>query len=275
MTDPGPHHTGPGASRKAWTFLLLAFGISWGAYALRRLGSWDPGIDEALGLAVKFGPSLAGLGVAAAYGGATGVWELVRRLRFPFRHPRWIAFAFGLPIVILLTALPFRALMGGSIRPLDLLPFAEGSLVFGSLLANRFFLGGGLGEELGWRGVMLPALQSRVGALQASLIIGVAHGAWHLPAYGPAVLFLTLFTVSGSILFTWMYNNTEGNLFLPALMHATANASLPFMEQLVPAIDGEILFPMLVFLLWAVAASLVVWRLGPSGLGPDGEGRND
>jgi hypothetical protein len=69
-----------------------------------------------------------------------------------------------------------------------------------------------------------------------------------------------------------MYNNTEGNLFLPALMHATANASLPFLEQIVPVIDGELFFPMLVFLLWAAVASLVVWRLGPNGLGPGADG---
>jgi membrane protease YdiL (CAAX protease family) len=180
----------------------------------------------------------------------------------PVRRPAWVTLAFLLPILILLAALPIRAAIGGSIRPFDLPAAGEGIVVFGSLLATRFLLGGGLGEELGWRGVMLPVLQTRMGALQASLIIGLAHGAWHLPAYGPGVLFLMLFTVSGSILFTWMYNNTGGNLFLPALMHATANASLPFVLQLVPAVDGEIVFPLVVFSLWAGVAWFVASRLG-------------
>jgi len=83
-----------------------------------------------------------------------------------------------------------------------------------------------------------------------------------------------LFTVSGSVVFTWMYNKTEGNLFLPALMHATANASLPFLERIFPRIDGELAFPMLVFVLWAAVAALLVWRLGPTALEPDdGEAR--
>ncbi len=274
MSDvaPGPASSDPDESRaswKVWTYLALAFGISWGAFAVRRTASWDPGLDEVLRLTVKFGPSLAGILVAAAYGGAGGVLDLLRRLRVPARHPGWAAMAFGLPIVILLAALALRAVIGGSIRPFNLIPIGEGILVFGSLLATRFFLGGGLGEELGWRGVMLPALQRRVGALHASLIIGFAHGAWHLPAYGLGVLFLTLFTVSGSILFTWMYNNTEGNLFLPALMHATANASLPFVEQIVPLVDGELGFPLLVVLLWAAVAFFVVSRLGTAGLEPE------
>ncbi len=106
-----------------------------------------------------------------------------------------------------------------------------------------------------------------MGAWRASLIVGVAHGIWHLPAYGPGVLFLMLFTISGSIIFTWMYNQTEANLFLPALMHATANASLPFLEELVPAIDDEILFPMLVFGVWATVAGLLVRKVGKDGLG--------
>jgi len=256
------------AAGRVGAFLALAFGISWGAYALRIFGTWPAGVDEALRLTVKFGPSLGGIGVALAYGGPQGAVSLLRKLRPYLRDPRWVLFAFGLPIAILAVALPVRAVVGGSILPLGLLPLAQGAGVFGALLATRFFLGGGLGEELGWRGVMLPVLQQRVGAWNAALIIGVFHGLWHFPASGPAVLVLMLFTVSGSILFTWMYNRTDGNLFLPALMHATANASLPFLEQLVPAIDGEVLFPMLVFALWATVAGLVVWRVGKDGLGP-------
>jgi membrane protease YdiL (CAAX protease family) len=256
--------------RRVWLYLALAFAISWGAYALRRFGSFDPVADEALRLTVKFGPSLAGVGVAAAYGGKAGLVDLLIRLRPPVRHARWVAIAFGLPIMIVLLAVALRALIGGSVRPLAVPPLGQALSVFMTLLATRFFLGGGLGEELGWRGVMLPALQERMEPLRASLIIGVAHGIWHLPAYGAGVLFLTLFTVSGSIVFTWIYNNTEGNVFLPALMHATANASLPFLEQVVPAVDGELGFPMLVFLLWAAVAWLLVTRQGIAGKKPSG-----
>ncbi len=51
---------------------------------------------------------------------------------------------------------------------------------------------------------MLPTLQSRMGPLNASLVIGLCHGAWHLPAYGGGAVLLTVFTVSGAFVFTWM-----------------------------------------------------------------------
>ncbi len=268
MSEPDLQSNDRDTDKKVWVFLGLAFGISWGAFAIRRAVPWTPVLDETLRLTVKFGPSLAGMIATAAFGGLRGLADLLGRLKVPMRHPRWLAIAFGLPMVILIAARPIRAALGGSLLPLHSVGLGEGLAAFGTLMATRFFLGGGLGEELGWRGFMLPVLQSRVGALSASVVIGLAHGAWHLPAYGAGAIFLTLFTVSGAILFTWMYNNTEGNLFLPALMHATANASLPFLERIVPAIDGEIGFPLVVFLLWAAVALFVLWRQGGAGLEP-------
>ncbi len=181
----------------------------------------------------------------------------------PCPSPRWLAIAFLLPIAILLVALVLRVLIGGSVLPAGPLTFVEASGLFFTLLATRFFLGGGLGEELGWRGFMLPTLQSRMGPLNASLVIGLCHGAWHLPAYGGGVVLLTVFTVSGAFVFTWMYNRTGGNLLLPALMHATANASLPFLETLFPAIDQEMLFPLLVLAVWAAVAGAIAFTMPP------------
>lgn len=40
---------------------------------------------------------------------------------------------------------------------------------------------GGLGEELGWRAVLQPALEQRVGSWKATLAVGAIWAYWHLP----------------------------------------------------------------------------------------------
>ena len=74
----------------------------------------------------------------------------------------------------------------------------------------------GIGEEIGWRGYLLPHLM-KLGQLRASITTGFLHGVWHLP-----LLLLTPFY------------HQDGNrwivvaLFLVALPQATTDPLLIF-----------------------------------------------
>jgi membrane protease YdiL (CAAX protease family) len=90
-----------------------------------------------------------------------------------------------------------------------------------------------LGEEVGWRGYALPALQVRYGALLASLILGVLWGLWHLPVFFnpdtsysrlPFLLFL-VFIVPVAVLMTWLFNSTGGSVLMAMLFHAVLNTA--------------------------------------------------
>ncbi|NRT36120.1 hypothetical protein BJV38_001296 [Clostridium beijerinckii] len=86
-------------------------------------------------------------------------------------------------------------------------------------------LGGPLGEELGWRGFVLPILQEKYSQLFSGVIVGVIWTCWHIPmflfhiqGYDNFIVYL-LQTISLSIIYTWIYNHVKGSLLIPVLYH--------------------------------------------------------
>jgi len=132
---------------------------------------------------------------------------------------------------------------------------------------------GAMGEELGWRGFLLPRLQQRFDALTSSLIVGVVWALWHLPlwllpGYGwvefPYLAF-ALVAISTSVLMTWVLNNTNGSLVMASIIHLMMNYGL-----CVVGILGLIPSPrdywMTASVLFVVYAVLVVLIAGPRNL---------
>lgn len=96
-------------------------------------------------------------------------------------------------------------------------------------LYNLVFFG--FGEEAGWRGFVLPRLQSKFNALTASIILALYWALWHLPLffYRPGFmemsiggLFGWLFSLlTGSVLLTWLYNSSTASILVCAIFHCT------------------------------------------------------
>lgn len=98
--------------------------------------------------------------------------------------------------------------------------------------AHNLLLGGPLGEELGWRGFLLPALLRKRSPLKASIVLAVVGGLWHMPVdlaagfgiAGPgAVLVRIVFLIPVSILFTWFYLRSKGSVLIAILLHTSIN----------------------------------------------------
>lgn len=99
-----------------------------------------------------------------------------------------------------------------------------------------------LGEELGWRGFLLPHLMP-LGQWKAMLISGIIWGLWHAPAVmqglnypGYPVLgifMMIVFCILLSMIFSWLYLNTKSP-WVAALAHGAVNASaglpVPFLQ---------------------------------------------
>jgi membrane protease YdiL (CAAX protease family) len=89
-----------------------------------------------------------------------------------------------------------------------------------------------LGEELGWRGFLIPQLMP-LGQRKAILISGAIWGLWHAPVivqglnypgYPVAGIFMMIvFCVLLTAIFSWLYLNTRSP-WTPALAHGAVNA---------------------------------------------------
>lgn len=95
--------------------------------------------------------------------------------------PVWYGVVLLGPILLMLAALALEvvALSG---QPPSLGPLI-GALPVLVIVALYMVFFVALGEEVGWRGYDLPALQARYGALVSSVILGVLWALWHLPVF--------------------------------------------------------------------------------------------
>jgi membrane protease YdiL (CAAX protease family) len=81
------------------------------------------------------------------------------------------------------------------------------------------------GEEIGWRGFLLPELCKSRSLFVSSLIVGLFWGVWHLNFTGGLFGFL-LFIVSimmNSVFIAWLFQKSGGNLFVAIVEHFSFN----------------------------------------------------
>jgi uncharacterized protein len=132
------------------------------------------------------------------------------------------------------------------------------------------------GEEIGWRGYILPRLQTKYSALTSTLILGVIWGFWHLPKYLPdfdVVRFgwFMVHIMAQAVILTWIYNGTKGSLLLATLYHVSSNTAGMFLPtantQSSAGMGAYIVF----ILLELVTAVVIASMTGPARLSPTEE----
>ena len=213
------------------TYFVLAFAFTWFFWGLGVLG--ERGFIPTLpGFTVigTFGPMVAAVILTAREGGRAELRSLLGRIvrwRVP---PVWYGVAILGPLALTLAAIALHVALGGQMPGPGALIGALPTVVFVSVYMLIFVA---LGEEVGWRGYALPALQARHGAFVASVMLGAMWALWHVPQFFnpttlysdlPIVLFLA-YLIPFSVLITWVFNSTGGSLLMAMLVHAVMNAS--------------------------------------------------
>lgn len=213
-----------------------------------------------------FGPLVSAFSLTYFNEGVVGVKTLLKRgVDYGFRKVWFI------PIFLLFPAMTGGALLLAVLsgETLPELPTLYDIPMIAIMFAYIFFLGGPFQEEWGWRGYALDRLQARWDALPSSLLLGLTWGFWHLPLFfipgsiqsqTPIWGFMILI-LCGSVLFTWIYNNTGGSILAVMLFHTMNNLSLVIFPALETALGGLYL---LILNIISTVAVLKIW--GPKRL---------
>lgn len=244
------------AKRGVVVFIALALLLAWAvALPLYISGGLGNPLAPAIAVTMMITPTIAALVVVrfvdrpASIPRELGLWPLrpARRLL------AYLGLAVLLPAVMVIGALPVGALLG--VYSADLTDFsafrealaAQGGpelpFPIGMLVALQFLnvlIGGiintlpALGEELGWRGYLLPKLMPH-GAVPAILVSGVIWGLWHAPLVllgynypsapgwlGVLMMCVTCILVGGVL--GWLRLRSD-SVWPPALAHGVFNAA--------------------------------------------------
>ena len=173
--------------------------------------------------------------LSGAFTRDSGVGELLHALVHPDNW-RWQAVSFFFwPAMLLIPA----AIAYFFHRPLNWPQHRDAvwlSAAFGGIsFLNNFLFTAAL-EEPGWRGFLLPRLQQRFSPLLASLLVWFPWALWHAPLDFHRPFRFTLvnyrlirvvFLIPITIILTWFYNRSGGNLLTVVIFHAAMN-TFPF-----------------------------------------------
>jgi CAAX protease family protein len=205
--------------------------------------------------------AVSGFIFASAAVSRSRVLRSINRWRLPVL---WWLVALFLPSLLLAVSLAVAVFSGE--RPAESataglplhswLPFAMRSVLFTAFVV-------GIGEEVGWRGWMLPELQKRFSPLKSSALLGVIWGFWHFPlfiigAYSGGAESIIMYLFIGpllAILFTWLFNRTNYHLLSVIALHVAVNNSSRFLPE-------TSMFPVLLTVLIVVLVFTDrMWRL--------------
>jgi CAAX protease family protein len=184
-----------------------AVASTWGTVAWAVLRAFGPAVAGVIALAV-----IRGRGAVVELGRSLVRWRVAPRLYLFALFPAILN-----AIVILLGGLHFA----------PQIPIAK-AVIFFFLMA---LIDGPLGEEVGWRGVLLPQLLETMRPLTASVIVGVVWYLWHVPLYaadgkGMGVADHALFALSCvalSVIYTWFWQRSNGSTLFAIFLHNCSN----------------------------------------------------
>lgn len=201
-------------------------------------------------------PTALAVALTAASTGWTGVKrEVAARLTVPNNTVGLFLIAALLPASITLAAAFISRTSGDGAAWIP-----RGAIAVAVLLQ---VITGAVGEELGWRGFVVPRLADRLGSVGAAWLMGAAWALWHLPAFFTPGMPHQTFPLVWTLLFIMAFGAFMGLLFQAAgqtiLITIAAHLSLNITTAMGGVnLSSPIFWGSLAVAFWTIAG---VWSL--------------
>lgn len=199
--------------------VVLSTAAGLGAFAIGGERTFESPRALPLLLVAIWSPNLVALAMSAATGRLGG---LLRSLASPGTPEAWA-------IALLPLAIAGSLALASPVARVVAVPWVA--------LVGMNLVMGPLGEELGWRGYLLPRLIPSLGWVGAALAVGVIWALWHLPlwfvpspqrAMSYPIFFATV--VCFSVILAAVWRAGEGSLWPIVAFHLTANVAVGALE---------------------------------------------
>jgi hypothetical protein len=216
-------------------FFLVTFAVTWGlwlpAVFISRSSTGVPAVLEVLRVAGTYGPSLCALALVWLRRDEASIQAFLKRV-VQLSGPVWV-WLFAVLFVPMATGLGW--LVNGIAHGSWPVPaFISDPLYLPLGILFVLFLGGPLGEELGWRGYALDRLAGIMRLFWGSVVLGLVWSAWHAPLFfiegttqqGFPVPLYMAFTVIQAILYSVLSVRSRGSILIAILFHLFGNLGL-------------------------------------------------
>ena len=250
---------------------IIMFSIGWSVMipqALYSQGMLSAPLPVFFEIFIGWAAGIAALIVSAIVAGRAGVREIFGRFLIWKIDLKWYFVGGFILAGIILGGIGLHVLFGGvmPVIPVAGKPLWEIVLTFVLLIVMGFLFNT---EETVWRGFAVPRLQTRYGALIATLLIAIPEVSLHLPLFWTrgnpfyetvGVYWFSAFSLAAVVIYVYVFNMTKGSLIIVTLMHASQNAwsNLLSDNTLRP-------FQFTVAVIWVIAIALIFITKGRLG----------
>jgi membrane protease YdiL (CAAX protease family) len=216
------------ALRESTTFLVVAYSL---ALAI-AVGLPHAGINRMLSVLAPITAVIILTFAITPRGKRRALWSSFGLRRSG--RSTWLA-AFVVPMLLLAMAYGTALVLGvAELKSFDVTPTGAADWISNfvvSFIVSTVFI---LGEEIGWRGYLLPRFQQLMSRRRAAVVTGIFHGAFHLPLIVIATTYdehgsrwivapAAVITIAAAGVFYAYLRDRSGSVWPVAIAHNAAN----------------------------------------------------